>query len=49
MENENDSSGSTGYEDFSSIVYNVEAGNSYVISVTDSYAPGYNLTLYSVW
>ena len=41
--NENDSSGSTGYEDFSSIVYNVEAGNSYVISVTDSYAPGYNL------
>jgi len=39
----NDSSGSTGYEDFTNLVHTVEEGNSYTFSITDSYAPGFNL------
>ena len=42
--NANNSSGNTGYEDFSNLVYNVVESCSYEISVTDSYSPGYNLS-----
>lgn len=43
----NDSSGASGYEDFTNIVFNVEASTSYPLSVTDSY-PGANL-IYMVY
>ncbi len=40
--NSNNSSGGSGYEDFTSLVYDVDQGGEYSISVTDSYSPGYN-------
>ncbi len=46
--NSNDSSGGSGYQDFSSIVFNAQAGNTHSISVTDSYVGG-NGSTYSVY
>ncbi|MFL0101877.1 GEVED domain-containing protein [Tenacibaculum maritimum] len=40
----NNSSGSAGYEDFTDIVFDTKKDQTYTISVTDSYAPGYNLS-----
>ncbi|WP_420552475.1 GEVED domain-containing protein [Tenacibaculum aiptasiae] len=42
--NSNDSSGSEGYQDFTNIIYDVKEGESYSISITDSYTPGFNLS-----
>ncbi|MGB1042532.1 MAG: GEVED domain-containing protein [Tenacibaculum sp.] len=39
----NDSSTGGAYEDFTSILFEVEEGNEYQISVTDSYEPGFNM------
>ncbi len=44
----NNSNGGTGYQDFTNLVYEVEAGKSYPISITDSNSPGQDL-FYSVY
>ncbi|MCF2875284.1 MULTISPECIES: GEVED domain-containing protein [unclassified Tenacibaculum] len=46
--NSNNSSGSEGYQDFTNIIFEVKEGESYPISITDSYAPGFNLS-YAVY
>ncbi len=46
--NTTNSTGSSGYEDFSSVIFNVKAGQSYNLSITDSYV-GANGSSYYVY